>query len=172
MSYNEIPKVEALIELIDRVKGKNKKYLIFTEFRGIHSILKRLFMKRYGISVPVIDGNTKNRQLVVKQFNSEPGFGIMLLSPKAAGVGLTITSANHVVHYTRWWNPAVENQATDRAYRIGQTKDVFVYHLITTDKNNFPQGTVEELMNVLLETNVNSQKILLFPLITRKFKSR
>ena len=120
-------------------------------------------MKRYGISVPVIDGNTKNRQSVVKQFNSETGFGIMLLSPKAAGVGLTITSANHVVHYTRWWNPAVENQATDRAYRIGQTKDVFVYHLITTDKNNFPQGTVEELMNELLENKRELAENIIVP---------
>jgi SNF2 family DNA or RNA helicase len=75
----------------------------------------------------------------------------MILSQKAAGVGLTITSANHVVHYTRWWNPAVENQATDRAYRIGQQKDVFVYQIITTDQTNFPQGTVEELMHELLD---------------------
>ena len=120
-------------------------------------------MKKYGISVQVIDGNTKNRQLVVKRFNSEPGFGIMLLSPKAAGVGLTITSANHVVHYTRWWNPAVENQATDRAYRIGQTKDVFVYHLITTDRNSFPQGTVEELMNELLENKSELAENIIVP---------
>ncbi|WP_223881872.1 DEAD/DEAH box helicase [Niallia endozanthoxylica] len=163
LSYKDIPKVQALIELVNDIKAKNEKVLIFTEFRGLHSILKRLFMSMYGISVPVIDGNTKNRQWVVKQFNSEPGFGIMLLSPKAAGVGLTITSANHVIHYTRWWNPAVENQATDRAYRIGQTKDVSVYHLITRDKHNFPQGTVEELMHVLLESKRELAENVIIP---------
>ncbi|WP_246145548.1 DEAD/DEAH box helicase [Bacillus rubiinfantis] len=148
---NEVPKLEKLIEIIDEVKEKNEKILIFTEFRKLHSILKRIFMQRYGVPVPVIDGETNNRQAVVNMFNSSPGFGIMLLSQKAAGVGLTITSANHVVHYTRWWNPAVENQATDRAYRIGQQKDVHVYQIITTDRTNFPQGTVEELMHELLE---------------------
>jgi SNF2 family DNA or RNA helicase len=151
LPYKDIPKLNALIEIVEKIKAKNEKVLIFTEFKGIHSILKRIFMKKYGISVPVIDGRTKNRPLVVRQFNRTPGFGIMLLSPKAAGVGLTITSANHVIHYTRWWNPAVENQATDRAYRIGQTKDVFVYHIMTTDHHNFPHGTVEELMHELLE---------------------
>ncbi len=149
---HEVPKLEKLLEIIDEVKSNNEKILIFTEFRKLHSILKRLFMQRYGISVPVIDGNTNNRQSVVNLFNTTPGFGILLLSQKAAGVGLTITSANHVVHYTRWWNPAVENQATDRAYRIGQQKDVYVYQIITTDHINFPQGTVEELMHELLET--------------------
>jgi SNF2 family DNA or RNA helicase len=148
---NEVPKLEALLGIIEQVRIKNEKILIFTEFRKIQSILKRLFMQKYGIAVPVIDGETNNRQAVVKMFNQTPGFGIMILSQKAAGVGLTITSANHVVHYTRWWNPAVENQATDRAYRIGQEKDVFVYQIITTDSSNFPQGTVEELMHELLE---------------------
>jgi len=80
-------------------------------------------------------------------FNETPGFGITILSPKAAGVGLTITSANHVIHNTRWWNPAVKNQATDRTYRIGQNKDVYVYHIITTDQTTFPNGTVEENMH-------------------------
>ncbi|MFC4799468.1 DEAD/DEAH box helicase [Neobacillus sp. GCM10023253] len=148
---SEVPKLEKLIEIIDEVKRKNEKILIFTEFRKLHSILKRIFMQRYGIPVPVIDGETNNRQSVVKMFNHTSGFGIMILSQKAAGVGLTITSANHVVHYTRWWNPAVENQATDRAYRIGQEKGVHVYQIITTDQTNFPQGTVEELMHELLE---------------------
>ncbi|WP_238457938.1 DEAD/DEAH box helicase [Alkalihalobacterium alkalinitrilicum] len=148
---DQVPKLQKVLEILDDVKSKNEKVIIFTEFRKIHSILKRTFMQRYGISVPIIDGDTKNRQNVVKLFNESSGFGVMLLSPKAAGVGLTITSANHVIHYTRWWNPAVENQATDRAYRIGQQKDVYVYHIITQDSENFPQGTVEQLMHQLLE---------------------
>jgi SNF2 family DNA or RNA helicase len=167
---NQVPKLEKLIEIIDDIKRKNEKILIFTEFRKLHSILKRLFMHRYGISVPVIDGETNNRQSVVNMFNNTSGFGIMILSQKAAGVGLTITSANHVVHYTRWWNPAVENQATDRAYRIGQQKDVFVYQIITTDQTNFPQGTVEELMHELLERKRELAENVIVPFNMRELQ--
>ena len=94
----------------------------------------------------------------------------MLLSQKAAGVGLTITSANHVVHYTRWWNPAVENQATDRAYRIGQEKDVHVHHIITRDSQNFPQGTVEELMHDLLESKREMAENVIVPFDVKEIK--
>lgn len=170
LEFNNLPKLNKLIEIIESVKQKNEKILIFTEFRKLHSILKRIFMKKYGISVPVIDGETKNRQAAVQAFNQTPGFGVMLLSPKAAGVGLTITSANHVVHYTRWWNPAVENQATDRAYRIGQTKDVFVYQIITTDKDNFPNGTVEELMHQLLEDKRELAENVIVPFSTKEIQ--
>jgi len=151
LSEKEIPKLHEMMNILITIRNKNEKVLIFTEFRKLHSIMKRIFMMKFGISVPIIDGETQNRQSVVKAFNDSLGFGIMILSPKAAGVGLTITSANHVIHYTRWWNPAVENQATDRAYRIGQTKDVYVYQIITTDQQNFPNGTIEELMHELLE---------------------
>ncbi len=160
---SELPKLAEMLAIIEEVKARNEKVLIFTEFRKLHFIFKQLFMMKYGISVPIIDGDTKNRQAVVKSFNDTPGFGIMLLSPKAAGVGLTITSANHVIHYTRWWNPAVENQATDRAYRIGQTKDVHVYQIITTDTENFPQGTVEQLMHQLLEDKRNLAENVIIP---------
>lgn len=163
LDAREVPKLEKLLEIIEIVRNRNEKILIFTEFRKLHSILKRLFMQKYGISVPVIDGDTKNRQGVVKMFNESPGFGILLLSQKAAGVGLTITSANHVVHYTRWWNPAVENQATDRAYRIGQKKDVHVYLIITTDEQNFPNGTVEEIMHELLESKRELAENVIIP---------
>jgi SNF2 family DNA or RNA helicase len=78
---------------------------------------------------------------------------VMILSPRAAGTGLTITSANHVIHYTRWWNPAVENQATDRVYRIGQEKPVTVYYPIVTDQQGvLKEGTVEQIVHrILLE---------------------
>lgn len=163
LAVNQIPKLNEVIKILDEVRAKGEKAIIFTEFRKIHSILKRIFMQHYGISIPIIDGDTKNRQAVVQHFNESSGFGVMLLSPKAAGVGLTITSANHVIHYTRWWNPAVENQATDRAYRIGQQKDVFVYHIITKDSENFPQGTVEELMHDLLESKKELAENVIVP---------
>lgn len=170
LEITEIPKFNKLLEIVEEIKDKDEKVLIFTEFRKLHSIFKRIFMQKYGMSVPVIDGDTKNRQAVVQAFNSSPGFGIILLSPKAAGVGLTITSANHVIHYTRWWNPAVENQATDRAYRIGQQKDVYVYQIITTDKDNFPQGTVEELMHQLLEDKRELAENVIVPFNTKEIQ--
>ena len=134
--------------------------------------MKREISTRYGIHVPIIDGSTKNRSEVVSDFNRSVGFGVMLLSPKAAGVGLTITSANHVLHYTRWWNPAVENQSTDRAYRIGQTKDVYVYQLITQDKENFPNGTVEEIMHQMLIDKSELAENVIIPFDTTLFKEQ
>lgn len=148
----QVPKLQEVIKILDAIKAKDEKVLIFTEFRKIQSILKRTLIERYGISVPVINGESKSKQESVHVFNQSVGFGAMILSPKAAGVGLNITSANHVIHYTRWWNPAVENQATDRVYRIGQQKDVYVYYVITKDTVNFPNGTVEEIMHQLLES--------------------
>lgn len=170
LELNEVPKLEQVIAILDRVKERGEKALLFTEFRRIHSIVKRVLMHRYGISVPIIDGDTPNRQSVVQQFNTSQGFGVMLLSQKAAGVGLTITSANHVIHYTRWWNPAVENQATDRAYRIGQEKDVHVHHIITRDPQNFPQGTVEELMHELLESKREMAENVIVPFDVKDIK--
>ncbi|WP_404427158.1 DEAD/DEAH box helicase [Ureibacillus chungkukjangi] len=144
------PKFDAVIKLLEDIQAKNEKVLIFTEFKKVQALLKRFISEKFQISVPIINGETTNRSDVVRQFNEQQGFGVMLLSPKAAGVGLTITGANHVIHYTRWWNPAVENQATDRAYRIGQQKEVYVYQIITKDSINFPNGTVEEIMHQIL----------------------
>lgn len=86
----------------------------------------------------------KDRNEMVKQFNSEDYVPYMVLSLKAGGVGLNLTAANHVIHFDRWWNPAVENQATDRAFRIGQTRNVIVHKFIT-------KGTIEEKINTIIE---------------------
>lgn len=177
MSYEEpvledSPKLVELMKLLKSVKKNNEKVLIFTEFRKVQSILRAEIIKEYGLHVPIIDGTTKNRAELVELFNQTAGFGVMVLSPKAAGVGLTITSANHVVHFTRWWNPAVENQATDRAYRIGQTKDVYVYQFITQDPTNFPNGTVEEIMhNLLLEKSELAENVII-PFDTTSFQNQ
>jgi non-specific serine/threonine protein kinase len=81
---------------------------------------------------------------MVREFNSEKYIPYMVLSLKAGGVGLNLTAANHVVHFDRWWNPAVENQATDRAFRIGQTKNVLVHKFVT-------KGTIEEKIDSIIE---------------------
>ena len=87
-------------------------------------------------------GKTKDRKDCVERFNSDSSIPIFLISLKAGGTGLNLTGADYVIHYDPWWNPAVEDQATDRAYRIGQTKKVFVYRIIT-------KGTVEEKIQKL-----------------------
>ena len=115
---------------------QNEKVLVFTDIKLTQRMLKKVFIDEYNISAKVINGDTairtsfKNdsRQKIVDDFNKSDGFNILILSPVAAGFGLNITGANNVIHYTRHWNPAKENQASDRAYRIGQTKDVTIYH--------------------------------------------
>src|SRR5699024_5283677 len=115
-----IPKLLETIKILQRVEKLDEKAIIFTEYRKMQAILKIELLMTFGIEAAVINGASGHRQSIVDDFNKKSGFDILILSPKAAGTGLTITSANHVIHYTRWWNPAVENQATDRVYRIGQ----------------------------------------------------
>jgi len=108
-----------------------EKALLFVNSRTMQTWLRIFFAEALGLpDVALINGSTPSgqRQAAVDRFQkSSPGFGLMLLSPKAAGVGLTITAANHVIHLERWWNPAVEDQCTDRAYRIGQNKPVTIW---------------------------------------------
>lgn len=170
LKTSSVPKMKEVIDILNNAQLKQEKVLIFTEFRKVQSLLKQEISKKYGISVPIIDGSTAERPEVVRQFNNSEGFGVMVLSPKAAGVGLTITSANHVIHYTRWWNPAVENQATDRAYRIGQKKDVYVYQIITTDTSNFPGGTVEEIMDRMLAEKSDLANNVIIPFDTKSLQ--
>ena len=119
-------------ELLDEISRKGEKALVFCEDLDMQAFLAIAVQERFRLSHPVqiINGSVagSKRQDMVTTFQSRPpGFDVMILSPKAGGVGLTITAANHVVHLSRWWNPAVEDQATDRVYRIGQDKPVTVH---------------------------------------------
>ncbi|MCL6518152.1 DEAD/DEAH box helicase, partial [Alicyclobacillus sp.] len=168
-----VPKLEAVLRILDAVRERGEKALIFTESRRVQALLVEALMRRYGVpEVPVINGESTHRQAMVTQFNAAPGFRVCILSPRAAGVGLTLTSANHVIHYTRWWNPAVENQATDRVYRIGQTRPVTVYHVITKDPANFPKGTVEEHIHALLEEKQDLARQVLVPFDVRSVQDQ
>lgn len=124
----------ATIEVLDRVAEVDEKVLVFLESLDLQDAdqLPLLLKRRYGLArLPmVINGQvgTEARQARVNDFQRERGFDVMLLSPKAGGVGLTLTAANHVVHLSRWWNPAVEDQCSDRVYRIGQTRPVHIYY--------------------------------------------
>lgn len=131
---NDSARLVQMLEILDSVKKDNEKALIFVEAIEMHRWLAIYLQQRYDMlhKPERIYGQISSlvRQKIVERFQSpqNEGFDVLLLSPKAAGVGLTLTAANNVIHLTRWWNPAVEDQCTDRAYRIGQTKDVNVYY--------------------------------------------
>lgn len=126
-----------LFRVIERLKyiGKqNEKVIIFTKYKKMQDILWRIIKKEFGITANIINGevDTDIRKMRIDNFRLKEGFNILILSPEAGGVGLNIVEANHVIHYTRHWNPAKEEQATDRAYRIGQKKDVYVYYPVVS----------------------------------------
>ncbi|MCX7256834.1 MAG: SNF2-related protein, partial [Polaromonas sp.] len=129
------PKLDWLLRQLEHIKSKGEKVIIFCEFRNIQRLLQHYIEEVFQLRPDIINGDTSassshtaSRQKCIKAFQQAPGFGVIILSPVAVGFGVNIQGANHVVHYTRTWNPAKEDQATDRAYRIGQKKDVYVYY--------------------------------------------
>jgi SNF2 family DNA or RNA helicase len=129
------PKLAWLLTELRKIRDKEEKVIVFCEFRNLQRTLQRAIEERFGIVPDIINGDTSasadhidNRQRRINRFQSKAGFGVIILSPLAIGFGVNIQAANHVVHFTRTWNPAKEDQATDRAYRIGQTKNVYVYY--------------------------------------------
>jgi SNF2 family DNA or RNA helicase len=135
---SESTKIRELIKILSEIKNKKEKVLIFALARDTQSILQRIIADYFGLNASIVNGESiassngalEYRRNKIKEFENKQGFNVIILSPMVAGVGLTITEANHVIHYSRWWNPAKEDQASDRAYRIGQKKDVTVYYLI------------------------------------------
>jgi SNF2 family DNA or RNA helicase len=123
-------KYEMLLELLQTlIEGKHKT-VIFSQYTSMLQIMREDFEKK-GIAFAYLDGSTKNRLEIVKQFNDDPHLPVFLVSLKAGGTGLNLTGADTVIQYDMWWNPAVENQATDRVHRMGQKKNVSAYKLIT-----------------------------------------
>lgn len=136
--YRKAPKMDWLARTLHGIREKGEKALIFAEDRDIQCLLQHYIRTEFGLAARIVNGDTSvsaraldNRQRIVRQFQQAPGFGVLILSPLAAGFGLNIQAANHVIHYLRHWNPAKEDQATDRAYRIGQIRDVHVYCPLT-----------------------------------------
>lgn len=138
-------KLEKLSELVEAVLEQGESCLIFTQYIQMGEIIRSHLNKKFKIEVPFLNGSVPKHQrdTMISRFQDRE-FPVFLLSLKAGGTGLNLTAANHVVHYDRWWNPAVENQATDRAYRIGQNRFVHVHKLIST-------GTLEEKIDAMLE---------------------
>ena len=130
--------------------------LVFTQFREMTAPLALFLGEIYGRPGLVLHGETavKNRKSLVQRFQEDEALPFFVLSLKAGGAGLTLTAASHVVHFDRWWNPAVENQATDRAFRIGQKKNVLVHKFIC-------RGTIEEKIDAMIEAKKNLSEELL-----------
>ena len=139
-------KLERLREICETILEKREKVLVFTQFKEITEPLAEFLKEVFGRDGLILHGGivVKKRKKIIEQFQSADYIPFIVLSLKAGGVGLNLTEANHVVHFDRWWNPAVENQATDRAFRIGQKKNVMVHKFIT-------KGTIEEKIDIMLE---------------------
>ena len=133
------------LSLVTDLFTKGEKVLIFSQYKEMGTLITQALESHFQQQVPFLHGSLTRmkRQEAIQAFQTQPDVQFFVLSLKAGGVGLNLTAANHVIHYDRWWNPAVENQATDRAYRIGQTKDVTVHKLVTT-------GTLEERIDKML----------------------
>ena len=139
-------KFQLLGEICETIHAKRERVLVFTQFREICGPLSNYLETVFGKNGLALHGGTpvKKRGEIVEKFNGDEYVPYMVLSPKAGGVGLNLTAANHVIHFDRWWNPAVENQATDRAFRIGQKKNVLVHKFISS-------GTIEEKIDDMIE---------------------
>jgi SNF2 family DNA or RNA helicase len=135
-------KLERLLDLLGILLDEGRRVLIFSQFTSMLALIEAA-LRKIDIPYVLLTGDTKDRAAPVSRFQAGE-VPVFLISLKAGGVGLNLTAADTVVHYDPWWNPAVEDQATDRAHRIGQDKRVFVHRLITL-------GTIEEKMAVLKE---------------------
>lgn len=173
-------KLQTTIGILSDIKYKNEKAIIFADRRETQKMLQKIVYDTFGTFASIINGDTPttkqlegktkfSRQQTVDRFQAEEGFSVIIMSPIAAGVGLNVTKANHIIHYTRHWNPAKEEQATDRAYRIGQTKDVFVYYPMATfpeemkDENGNRLKSFDEILDTLLNNKKSLATNTLFP---------
>lgn len=153
---NYSPKLKWMMQKLEDIqKNSDDKVIIFTELRDIQRELQHAIQQRFGFKPYVINGDTStksssanSRQKLIDLFQEQQGFGVIILSTVAVGFGVNVQKANHVIHFTRCWNPAKEDQATDRAYRIGQTKDVYVYYPTVRDS---AMPTFEETLDELLQ---------------------
>lgn len=173
-------KLKTTVGILEDIKSRNEKVIIFADRKETQKMLQKVVFETFGIFSSIINGDTPStkqlesksnlsRQQTIDYFQSKDGFNVIIMSPIAAGVGLNVTKANHIIHYTRHWNPAKEEQATDRAYRIGQQKDVFVYYpmaIFPEDMKNEDGNKMksfDEVLDDLLNYKKNLASSTLFP---------
>jgi SNF2 family DNA or RNA helicase len=139
-------KYQRLCEIVEEIVSRNEKVIVFTSYKKMFDVFLKDVPNRFGIKTGHINGETPvgERQQIVDDFNSYTGSCMLVLNPRAAGTGLNITGANHVIHYNLEWNPSLEDQSSARAYRRGQNKTVFIYRLYYVD-------TVEQVVNERIE---------------------
>lgn len=173
-------KLQTTIGILADIQSKYEKVIVFADRKETQKMLQKVVYDTFGIFSSIINGDTPtskkleeksklSRQQTIDRFQAEEGFNVIIMSPIAAGVGLNVTKANHIIHYTRHWNPAKEEQATDRAYRIGQQKDVFVYYpmAVFPDEMKDDDGNKLKSFDEILDSLLNNKKALasnaLFP---------
>jgi hypothetical protein len=155
-------KLREVLAVANKIRALGEKVIIFARHKDVQRMLARVLSDELGKPVRVINGDTpraitlrragiETRNGILANFRKVTGFDVLILSPFVAGVGLTIVEANHVIHYGRWWNPAVVAQATDRVYRLGQTKEVHVYLPILEDGTGQVSLTFDQLLDSLME---------------------
>jgi len=162
------PKLTDTLEILDNVRSSGEKSIIFTDFKAVQRMLQSAIRNKFGLWPDIINGELNtNRQVVIDVFSQKSGFNVIILGHQVAGVGLNITAANHVIHYTRPWNPAKENQATDRTHRIGQSKPVHIYYPMVTDEHF---TTVEERLDELIRSKADLARDILRPSTDQQVK--
>ncbi len=158
----ECPKLAVTMRVLREIQAKGEKAIVFTTFHEMQRILREAILSECGVLAGIINGGvgTDDRFRLVESFAERDGFDVLLLGPKSAGVGLNITAANHVIHYTRWWNPAVEAQATDRCHRIGQDKTVYIHYPLVSWEDG---ATLEQQMDELIRERTELAGDVLVP---------
>lgn len=172
-------KLHVTTRILDEIKSREEKVIIFTDHKDTQRLLQYIIRCKYDINARIINGETPattnassqklSRQQAVDDFQEGEGFGVIIMSPLAAGMGLNITGANNVIHYSRFWNPAKEQQATDRAYRIGQQKDVNVYYPMSVSKDF---KTFDIVIDDLLAKKTELASATLFPTTRTEIKQQ
>jgi SNF2 family DNA or RNA helicase/HJR/Mrr/RecB family endonuclease len=177
---NSSSKLQTTVGILEEIKIKGEKVILFADRKETQKMLQKIGYDIFGIFASIINGDTPSsqqiegksklsRQQTIDRFQAEKGFNIIIMSPIAAGVGLNVTEANHIIHYTRHWNPAKEDQATDRAYRIGQNKEVYVYYPMAIfpeemkDEEGNRMKSFDEILDVLLANKKALASNTLFP---------
>lgn len=166
-------KLKKVISILNEIKEQDEKAIIFTENKSMQRVLRRIISEYFLLNTTIINGETPtgksksdktklSRQQEIDKYQNKEGFNVIIMSPIAAGFGLNITKANHVIHYTRHWNPAKEQQATDRAYRIGQKKPVMVYYPMAVAPNSQIE-TFDLVLDNLLGRKSSLASNTLFP---------
>ena len=166
------PKIDKLLEILEKIKKAGEKALIFTRSVDMQQLLAFTIYEAFGQRVDIVNGaadrnetvtSSKTRKAMISRFRSEDCLNFIILSPEVAGIGITLVEANHVIHYGRWWNPAKESQATDRAYRIGQEREVNVYYLIAKDPQDLFK-TFDEKLDALIDKRKQMARDFLAPI--------